>query len=114
MVVARHFRSKGIPVIFMGVSVEADHGHVFVQSNEGPCFGCLFPDAIDDVTQPCPGTPAMAEILQLVGSFGSYAIDSLICRRPRDWQYREVWLNTTTCGGARKIAARDNCPLHTK
>ncbi|HEY5177266.1 MAG TPA: ThiF family adenylyltransferase [Terriglobales bacterium] len=113
IVTARYFRSKGIPVIFMGVSLKADHGYVFVQDKEGPCFGCLFPDAIDDITQPCPGTPAMAEILQLVGSFGSYAIDSLICDRPRDWQYREIWLNTTTCGGARKVTLRGNCPLHT-
>jgi molybdopterin/thiamine biosynthesis adenylyltransferase len=110
---ARHFRSKGIPVIFMGVSIQADHGYVFIQDKEGPCFGCLFPDAVDDATQPCPSTPAMAEILQILGSFGSYAIDSLICGRSRDWQYREIWLNTTTCGGARKIVLRDDCPLHT-
>lgn len=109
---ARHFRSKGIPVIFMGVSIQADHGYVFVQDHNGPCFGCLFPDAMDDLTLPCPGTPAMAEILQIVGSLGSYAIDSLICGRRRDWQCRDIWLNTTTCGGARKIILRADCPLH--
>ena len=113
MATARHFRSKGIPVIFMAVSVQADHGYVFAQDREGPCLGCLFPDAIDDVTRPCPGTPAMVEILQVVGAFGSYAIDGLLCGRPRDWQYREIWLDTTTCGGARKVILRDDCPLHT-
>ncbi len=109
---AKHFRSRSLPVIFVGVSINADHGYVFVQDKDGPCFGCLFPDAIDDVSRPCPGTPAMAEILQIIGALASYAIDSLVCSRPRDWQYRDFWLTTSTVGGTRKVASRDHCPLH--
>lgn len=45
-----HFRSLNIPVIFTAVSADADHGYVFVQEPSGPCFGCLFPDAVDSRT----------------------------------------------------------------
>jgi molybdopterin/thiamine biosynthesis adenylyltransferase len=60
---SRHYRQRGIPVIFTAVSADADHGYVFVQKVPGPCFGCVFPDANDSKTYPCPGTPAIADIL---------------------------------------------------
>jgi hypothetical protein len=50
----RYFRSLNIPVIFTAVSADADHGNVFVQEATGPCFGCLFPDAVDSRTYACP------------------------------------------------------------
>jgi adenylyltransferase/sulfurtransferase len=109
---ARHFCNAGIPIIFMAVSADADHGYVFIQEPDGPCLGCLFPDALDDESSPCPGTPAIAEILQCVGAFGSYAIDTLICDRSRDWIYREVWLHTAAFDGLRRIEVRSDCPIH--
>jgi molybdopterin/thiamine biosynthesis adenylyltransferase len=58
-----YFRQAGIPVIFTAVSRTANNGYVFVQeAGEGKaCFGCLFADAINDQTYPCPGTPAVKE-----------------------------------------------------
>jgi len=35
---SRYFRSKRIPVIFTAVSLDADHGYVFVQDKDGPCI----------------------------------------------------------------------------
>src|SRR5229473_923095 len=35
---SRHFRSMGVPVIFTAVSVNGDHGYVFVQEKAGPCI----------------------------------------------------------------------------
>ena len=78
---SKYFRSLKIPVIFTAVSADADHGYVFVQAAAGPCFGCLFPDAVDSRTYECPSTPAVADILQAVGALTVYAVDT--CLMPR-------------------------------
>ena len=63
-------------MIFTAVSRDGDHGYVFVQEREGPCIACVFPDMADDDRYPCPGTPAIADILQAVGSL---ATAGLVC-----------------------------------
>ena len=45
--VARHFL-KTAPVIFIAVSNDAEHGYVFVQEPGKTCYGCLFPDSVND------------------------------------------------------------------
>ena len=85
---SRYFRSLNTPVIFTAVSADADHGYVFVQESSGPCFGCLFPDAVDSRSFPCPATPAIADILQAVGALTVYAVDTCLMNRPRSWNYR--------------------------
>ena len=65
-------------MIFTAVSINGDHGYVFVQDQTGPCIGCLFPDMANDDRYPCPGTPAIADILQAVGSLAVYATDTLL------------------------------------
>jgi molybdopterin/thiamine biosynthesis adenylyltransferase len=107
---SRYFRSKGIPVVFAAVSRDADHGYVFVQSNDGPCIACMFPDIINDDRYPCPGTPAIADILQAVGSLAVYAIDTLLMQRPRLWNYRRFSLSDGTLDGAATIPIRHACP----
>jgi molybdopterin/thiamine biosynthesis adenylyltransferase len=88
-----YFRSLNTPVIFTAVSADADHGYVFIQAATGPCFGCLFPDAVDSRTFPCPATPAIADILQAVGALTVYAVDTCLLSRPRKWNYRRIWLS---------------------
>jgi molybdopterin/thiamine biosynthesis adenylyltransferase len=105
------FRALRIPVIFMAVSRHADHGYVFVQDAAGPCFGCVFPDAVDDQTYPCPGTPAMIEILQVVGALALYAIDSCITSRPRTWAYRSAQLINGVWDSSYVPLVRTTCPL---
>lgn len=105
----RHFRTRGIPVIFTGVSASGDHGYVFVQDRTGPCFACLYPDAAADDRFPCPGTPAIAEILQAVGALAVYAVDSLLMARPRAWNYRRVHLADGNFDGSMKIPVREDC-----
>jgi hypothetical protein len=34
----------------------------------------------------------MADILQAVGAFAVYAVDTLITKRPRSWNYRRIGL----------------------
>lgn len=108
---SRHFRELGIPVIFTAVSADADHGYVFVQERVGPCFGCLFPDAVDSQSFACPATPAIADILQSVGALTVYALDSCLMRRPRLWNYRRIVLSDGHWDSSTIIANRFNCSL---
>jgi molybdopterin/thiamine biosynthesis adenylyltransferase len=108
---SRYFRSKSIPVIFTAVSHDADHGYVFVQDKSGPCIGCMFPDITNDDRYPCPGTPAIADILQAVGSLAVYAIDTLVMRRPRNWNYRRLSLSGSSDDGCASISERNECQM---
>jgi adenylyltransferase/sulfurtransferase len=109
VVASRHFRSLHIPVIFSAVSAAADHGYVFVQEKEGACLGCLFPDMADDDRYPCPGTPAVADILQTVGAMAGYAVDTLLMARQRCWNYRRVNLRDGRSDGAAIVRQRLSC-----
>jgi molybdopterin/thiamine biosynthesis adenylyltransferase len=106
-----YFRQLGVPVIFAGVSCDGDHGYVFVQENHGACIGCLFPDMANDDRHPCPGTPAIADILLAVGSLAVYAIDTLLMDRPRDWNYRRISLSGNAFDAATRIQKRPGCPV---
>jgi molybdopterin/thiamine biosynthesis adenylyltransferase len=111
---SRYFRFNGIPVIFCAVSADGDHGYAFVQEEHGACIGCLFPDMAGDARYPCPGTPAVAEILQGVGSLVLYATDSLLMSRPRDWNYRRISMANGAGNGAAFITGRENCGFFTR
>lgn len=108
---SRHFRFKGIPVIFTGVSRDGDHGYVFVQEKHGPCIGCLYPDMAGDDRYPCPGTPAIADILQVVGALAVYAVDTLLMARPRGWNYRRISLANGASDGTAVVPARQSCHM---
>jgi molybdopterin/thiamine biosynthesis adenylyltransferase len=108
---SRYFRRKHIPVIFTAVSRDADHGYVFVQDTEGPCIACLFPDIVNDDRFPCPRTPAIADILQAVGSLAVYAIDTLLMDRPRIWNYRRLSLADAVEDGQSTIQQREGCSI---
>ncbi len=106
-----YFRRKNIPVIFTAVSRDADHGYVFVQDKDGPCIACMFPDIVNDDRFPCPGTPAIADILQAVGALTVYAVDTVLMKRTRTWNYRRISLADPTLDGGSMIAQREECEL---
>jgi molybdopterin/thiamine biosynthesis adenylyltransferase len=108
---SRYFRFNGIPVIFCAVSRDGDHGYLFVQEMHGPCIGCLFPDIADDERYPCPGTPAIADILQTVGALVVYASDTVITSRPRNWNYRRLCLPDGRMDGATVVSDRVECRM---
>ena len=108
---SRHFRAKGANVIFTAVSRDGDCGYVFVQEKQGPCIGCLYPDMADDDRYPCPGTPAIADILQAVGSLAVYAVDTLLMKRARNWNYRRVSLSDAEADGAAMVESRPGCRM---
>jgi molybdopterin/thiamine biosynthesis adenylyltransferase len=90
---SRFFRSKDLSVIFVAVSEKTDHGYCFIQRPAGACIGCLFPDIADDQSYPCPGTAAVLDILQLVGTLAVYAVDTVLMNRDCDWNYRSEYLS---------------------
>jgi molybdopterin/thiamine biosynthesis adenylyltransferase len=106
---SQYFRQRHLPVIFTAVSADADHGYVFIQEADGACFGCLFPDAADSKTYPCPGTPAIADILQFVGALTVYVVDSYLMGRPRTWTYRHVYLSGDMSQACSIVAQRAGC-----
>jgi len=108
---SRYFRALGTPVIFTAVSRHADHGYVFIQDRTGPCIGCLFPDMVNDVRFPCPGTPAIADVLQAVGALAIYGVDTLLMSRPRGWNFRRINLTDGSLDGYALIPERDNCKM---
>jgi len=108
---SRHFRSIRVPVIFTAVSVNGDHGYVFVQESAGPCIGCLFPDMAEDDRYPCPATPAIADILQVVGALVVYSLDTLLMARPRKWNYRRISLSDAALDGGSIVPARLGCRM---
>jgi molybdopterin-synthase adenylyltransferase len=110
---SQYFRTRGIPVIFAAVSHDADHGYIFIQERSGPCIACLFPDMADDDRFPCPGTPAIVDILQVIGGFAVYAVDTLLINRPRAWNYRRLMLAEGAFDSAQRIGTRDRCRLCT-
>jgi molybdopterin/thiamine biosynthesis adenylyltransferase len=105
------FRQRRIPVTFAAVSRDADHGYVFVQEKDGPCIGCMFPDMVTDDRFPCPGTPAIVDILQAVGALAIYAVDTILMERPRTWNYRRLSLSDSSYDGGSMIVRREDCEL---
>ena len=108
---SRYFRAAGIAVVFTAVSANGDHGYVFVQGREGPCIACMFPDMINDDRYPCPGTPAIADILQALGGLAVYAVDTLLMKRPRSWNYRRLGLAAGDFDCATQVEPREGCRL---
>ena len=108
---SRRFRELGIPLITLAVSNDADHGYVFCQEAGGACIGCLYPDMVSDDRHPCPGTPAIAEILQVVGGLAVYAVDSLLMKRPRNWNYRRISLKDGLTDATSQIPVRPSCRI---
>jgi molybdopterin/thiamine biosynthesis adenylyltransferase len=110
---SRFYRERNIPVIFTAVSAQADHGYVFIQEpgEDKACFGCRFPKSINDDTYPCPGTPSIKDILKTVSGIVSYAVDSLLMKRLRVWNYKSIFLDGTVPGFDCVIEKRKDCKL---
>jgi molybdopterin/thiamine biosynthesis adenylyltransferase len=107
----RFFRNRGIPVIFTAVSAQADHGYVFVQRQTGACLGCLFPDILNDESYPCAGTPAIFDVLQLMGAMVTYSVDTVLMGRSCEWNYRTICLSTGNFDWAGLIQERAVCKV---
>lgn len=100
---------KKKPGIFLGVSEDADSGYVLVQEAKGPCYSCAFPPRGESKKMPCPGVPAVKDILKTLGGIGLYAVDSVLMSRKRFWNLWVVSLSGWMPDVKMRVEKRSNC-----
>jgi molybdopterin/thiamine biosynthesis adenylyltransferase len=109
--VSEHFACLRLPLVILGVSNDGSHGYVFVQEVGGACFGCLFPDAVENLREPCPAMPAVKDILKVVAGIALYAVDSLLMDRKRSWHYKQIFLDGSLGERSFRVERRPACAL---
>jgi len=108
--ISSYYYEKNIPVIFTAVSEDANHGYVFVQKPDKSCFGCAFPEAIETDGEPCPGSPAVKDILKTVSGIILMAVDTILMKdRNREWNFKEIFLDGSAPDGNRIVERSENC-----
>jgi hypothetical protein len=58
-----------------------------------------------------PCTPAVKDILKVVAGIVSYAVDTLLMKRLRCWNYKHVYLDGSVPGNDWQVAPRADCQL---
>lgn len=104
---------RKIPGVFLGVSVDAGFGYVCVQSGKAtdPCWLCHFPEAATKKGRmPCDAGSTI-DILLAIGGIATYAVDSLLMRRPRAWTYREICLSGEVPELIKAVKKRPDCAI---
>lgn len=115
--IAEYALSEGVPVITTAVSGDGDGGYVHIQKPGAACWGCSFPrkrrlrDDLANYRAPCPGTPAIKDILLIVAGTAVYALDTLFMERPISWNYREFHLAGFMPDLVRRDERRPGCQL---
>lgn len=111
---ARWARARGVPLIILAVTYNADFGYCFVQESTNPsaaCYGCLDPAAVAGTrTAPCVVGSAI-DVLKAVAGPALYAVDSLLMDRPRAWTYKEISLDGTRPERQLVLPRAPRCPL---
>lgn len=102
--------THAIPVIHAAVGRDANALYVLVQEPGHACFGCAFPHMLDDRSYPC-GLPGILDVLLVLTGHIMHATDSLICGRPREWNYRQVYLDGALPDRTHCVERRADCPL---
>lgn len=112
--VSRSARLRGVPAIIMGATPDADGGYVFVQGPAGPCWACAQKPELQTAAARlarCPESPASIDILKTLAGIALYAADSILMRRPREWNLWTVSLRRIEFGGPVLIQPRPGCPI---
>ena len=98
------------PAVFLGTGPEANNAYVFVQEPGHACFGCLFPDVVDRASSRQACVPSSIDIVMSIGGIALYAIDSLLMKRPRRWNFRQVFLDGSLPDHTVSVERREACP----
>jgi molybdopterin/thiamine biosynthesis adenylyltransferase len=115
--IADYALAAGIPLITTAVSGNGDSGYVHIQKPGEACWRCAFPrerklrDDLANYRAPCPGTPAIKDILMLVSGAAVYALDALFMDRPIAWNYREFHLAGFMPDVVRRVERLPSCCL---
>ncbi len=112
--VAAYCLKEDKPAVFTGVSREADHGYVFIQKPGQACWGCALPDSAEEASGTCPGSPAVKDVLKLMGALALYSIDSMTMDRPRTWNYRDLYLSDPEFSEFGQVEINEDCPIHNR
>lgn len=113
--IAEHALGMRIPLVTIAVSKDGDGGYVHVQKPGEACWGCASPrrkrlrDDLANYRAPCPGTPAIKDILMLVAGAAVYALDALFMDRPIAWNYREFHLAGFMPDVVRRVERLPSC-----
>jgi len=99
-----------LPVIHSAIGRDACQANVFVQQPGAACWGCAFPALLDDGSYPC-GFGSTIDPLSVASGIISYVADSLVSRRPRDWNLREIFLDGSIPDRTRTIERRPGCEI---
>lgn len=100
----------GIPVIHAAVSRDGNSLYVAVQEPGKACFGCMLPHALNDESYPCQ-LPGIIDVLQVASGLVVYALDTILCGRHREWNFRSISLDGSLPDASRLIPKRKDCPL---
>jgi hypothetical protein len=99
-----------LPAIYAAVSRGGNEAYSMVQEPRQACWGCAFPQYLNDDTYPC-GLPAIADVLMVVAGQIVFAVDTLLGDRPRHWNVRETFLDGSLPDRARTVARRTDCAV---
>jgi molybdopterin/thiamine biosynthesis adenylyltransferase len=110
IVVARYFYDKETPVLFLGTSLDANQGYVFVQQSGQACFCCVFPNSKPDVYDQIHCAPSSKDILKVIAGFALKAVDSLVMEKMfLGWNFRKVVLNGIDADLTLRVERRPDC-----
>ena len=104
-------------VITTAVSEDGDAAYCAIQRPGEACWGCMHPrekrirDDLANYRRPCPGSPAIKDVLMLVAALAVYAVDAVCMGRPIAWNYRELRLAGFMPSVVANVEKRDNCQL---
>jgi molybdopterin/thiamine biosynthesis adenylyltransferase len=101
-----------VPVLFCAVDEAATYCWCFVQTGKSPCLGCLFPNQINLKRERCTEDPASIDILKIVASLVSRAVESVVMPgRELSWAYYDFDLRTAAGNVSDRPKPRLGCPV---
>lgn len=109
LAVAEHFLEE-VPVVAVGLGMDASNGYAFIQTPEGACFRCFRGENAGG-GDTCSPTPAALDPAMAVSGIVLYSIDSVLMDRYRDWNLYEVFLSGVPSPAARTVDRDERCPL---
>ena len=109
--ISRFALERGVPAVFSAVSEYADHGFVFVQEVDCACFGCALPEQVARGRTPCPGSPAIKDVMKAMAGVALYSIDTLFMERPRRWSLYDLSLVDGNANRFGTVERRPDCAL---
>jgi len=83
---------ENVPVVLAAVSRDALSLYVAVQEPGKACGACMVPQIVNDHSYPC-NLPGSVDVCLVAAGLVAFVLDSLICGRHRNWNFRTVFLD---------------------